>query len=269
MCQSVAEGGRRCAAHTRPGFETALASVTSAHGLSAVVTAQVEAMDAAAAHAATPAGAREVADRIVALTAQGDEVTADFLRSAQHVAQTMEDARQTVSAQVAAYGHDAGAFSAAATAYVDPEVWDPGTPNTDVGEHWSIAEGGTRWHEGGCGAFAIAMTERWPHLKIACELYDDHGAESVAHAWAYDPSTNKRFHIFGAEDWTPTTSPDYDPDSHRVVLDQSPDDVRRLFRGFNTSEDQVYDAMDVAVELFDPNYQPDESDDYDRNHLYF
>ena len=156
---------------------------------------------------------------------------------------------------------DAGATSA-------EDDWDYGTPNTAVGEHWSIAQGGDRWHAGGCGAFAIALTERWPHLKIAAEMYHDHGAESVAHAWAYDPATNTRFHIFGAETWEPTARPDYDPDSHRVLLDQSADDVRRLFRGFNTGEDAVFDAMEVVCEQFDPAYEPD-PDSGDRNHLYF
>lgn len=146
--------------------------------------------------------------------------------------------------------------------------WNYGTPSAEVGEHWSIAQGGDRWHAGGCGAFAIALTERWPHLKIAAEMYHDHGAESVAHAWAYDPATNTRFHIFGAEAWAPTTRPDYDPDSHRVLLDQSAEDVRRLFRGFNTSEDTVYDAMEVVCEQFDPDYVPD-PEAGDRNHLYF
>lgn len=150
----------------------------------------------------------------------------------------------------------------------DTGGWDYGTPNTEVAQHWSIAEGGDRWHAGGCGAFAIALTERWPHLKIAAEMYHDHGAESVAHAWAYDPATNTRFHIFGAEQWEPTTRPDYDPDSHRVLLDQNADDVRRLFRGFNTSEDTVFDAMEVVCEQFDPHYEPD-PDAGDRNYLYF
>lgn len=156
---------------------------------------------------------------------------------------------------------------AVAAATEDPP-WDAGAPATTVGEHWSVAEGGDRWHAGGCGAFAIAMTERWPHLKIAAEMYHDHGSESVAHAWAYDPATNTRFHIFGSEPWTPTEDPDYDPDSHRVLLDQSAADVRALFGGRNTSEDTVFDAMEVACEMFDPDYQPD-PDAGDRRHLYF
>lgn len=261
MCQSQAEGGKRCAAHTRPGFEAALTTVGSARGGVALIEAQVSSMDAVAAHAATPTGAAEVADRRAAAERDGDEVTADFLRSCENVASTMREAQEAVARELAAHP---------SPATIEPtfEDWDPGTPSLDVGEHWSIAEGGTRWHEGGCGAFAIAMTERWPHLKIAAEMYHDHGAESVAHAWAYDPNTNHRFHIFGAEPWTPTTRPDYDPESHRVLLDQSPEDVRRLFRGFNTSEDSVYDAMEVACELFDPDYEAPDNE-YDRNHLYY
>lgn len=262
MCQSAADGGRRCAAHTRPGFEAALVLVTGAHGLGAVMQAQVLQMDAVVAHAGTAKGAAEVADRRDRAEHDGDVLLADFLASAQNVASTMDEVRRSVAAQVAT----------CSPAPVAPDegvaVWDAGTPNLDVGEHWSLAEGGTRWHEGGCGAFAIAMVERWPHLQIACEMYHDRSAESVAHAWAYDPATNTRFHIFGAQGWAPTTRPDYDPESSRVLLGQTPEDVRRLFRGFKCSEDEVYDAMNVAVEMFDPGYEPDD-DEFDRNHLYF
>jgi hypothetical protein len=258
MCQSQAEGGKRCAAHTRPGFESALTTVSAARGGLALIEAQVSSVDAVAAHAATPTGATEVAQRREQAERDGDEVTADFLRSCENVASTLREAQEAVARELAAHSP--------ASEPVVPE-WDPGTPSVDVGEHWSIAEGGDRWHAGGCGAFAIAMTERWPHLKIAAEMYHDHGAESVAHAWAYDPTTNTRFHIFGAEKWEPTTRPDYDPESHRVLLDQTPEDVRRLFRGFNTSEDAVYDGLEVACEMFDPDYVAD--DEFDRNHLYF
>lgn len=264
MCQSVSEGGRRCAAHTRRGYEVAVDAVSTARGPRAIAATQVAVMDAAAAHASTPTGAREIAQRRAEAEADGDVVLADFLASAQNVARAMDEARASVEAQIAALRE----ANAATTLTLDPDAWDPGTPSVEVGEHWSIAEGGDRWHAGGCGAFAMAMVERWPHLKIACEMYNDHGAESVAHAWAYDPTTGHRFHIFGAEKWEPTTRPDYDPDSHRVLLDQSPGDVRRLFRGFNTSEDHVFDALEVACEMFDPAYEPPE-DDYDRNHLYF
>lgn len=284
MCQSQAEGGKRCAAYTRPRFKDALDSVATAQGGKAIIEAQVVAIDAVAAHAATSAGAAEVAAHRKQAEREGDTVTADFLRSCENVAATMREVHQAVSREIAARPSPAAVTTPtqastqpstqpalpvtqpASTSTEEP-AWDPGTPSTDVGEHWSIAEGGTRWHEGGCGAFAIAMTERWPHLKIAAEMYDDHGAESVAHAWAYDPATNTRFHIFGAETWQPTTRPDYDPDSHRVLLEQSPDDIRRLFRGFNTGEDAVFDGMEVACEMFDPDYVAD--DEYERSHLYF
>lgn len=213
-------------------------------------------------HAATPQGAVEVDVLKAQAQRAGDTMMVAFMDMAQNMATGVHASHAAREAEIAARQ---SAQPVAESAEVSG--WDPGTPSTEVGEHWSIAEGGTRWHEGGCGAFAIAMTERWPHLKIACEMYHDCGAESVAHAWAYDPATNTRFHIFGAEKWEPTTRPDYDPDSHRALLDQSPDDVRRLFRGFNTGEDHVFDAMDVACEMFDPDYEADA--EFDRNHLYF
>lgn len=267
MCKSEAEGGRRCAAHTRGPFEAALNEVNSAPTRLAHAHASALRMGEVAAHIATPTGAVETLTLIERATISGNTLLAEYLTSCTSVAEDLNTSYAQREADIAAATQVAAVASMVAES---PEVadWDPGTPSVDVGEHWSIAEGGDRWHAGGCGAFAIAMTERWPHLTIAAEMYHDHGAESVAHAWAYDPATNTRFHIFGAEPWTPTNRPDYDPESHRVLLDQSPDDVRRLFRGFNTSEDSVYDAMEVACEMFDPDYvAPD--DEYDRNHLYF
>lgn len=264
MCKSETEGGRRCAAHTRGPFESALNEVNSAPTRRAHAHAQALRMGDVAAHVATPKGAVEAATLIEQAKASGNTLLVEYLASCTTIAEDLNATYASREADIAAATSGAWATIPESDEVAD---WDPGTPSVDVGAHWSIAEGGDRWHAGGCGAFAIAMTERWPHLKIAAEMYHDHGAESVAHAWAYDPATNTRFHIFGAEQWEPTIRPDYDPESHRVLLDQSPDDVRRLFRGFNTSEDAVYDALEVACEQFDPDYVAD--DEYDRNHLYF
>lgn len=256
MCKAITDGGQRCAAHTRPAYEAAAPNTPV--------------WDRAAAdYASTPTGAAvltsdwQAAQRLSALHPTLVNIAAEMaLRQALTRGDQIREANQCTAATLTQ--------SVADEPVVDDEAgeWDYGTPDTTVGEHWSIAEGGDRWHAGGCGAFAIALTERWPHLKIAAEMYHDHGAESVTHAWAYDPATSTRFHIFGAETWEPTVRPDYDPDSHRVLLDQSAEDVRRLFRGFNTSEDAVYDALEVVCEQFDPAYAED-PDAGDRNHLYF
>lgn len=269
MCQAQVDGGRRCAAHARPAFQSAVHAVNTARSRQSQTNAQVAGLDAVAQFAATPSGKTEVAAMLDHAHASGDTTLVAFLGLGQDKAVAINTRYAAVEAQVAAAQaalHPA-IKSSTLTVVSDEQAWDPGTPTLTAGEHWSIADGGTRWQEGGCGAFAIGMAQRWPHLKIACEMYDDHGADSVAHAWAYDPATNKRFHIFGAEDWKPTTRPDYDPDSHKVLLDQSPEDVQTLFRGFNCSEDAVMDATDVACEMFDPEYTPD--DEYDRQHLYF
>lgn len=274
MCQSLTEGGRRCAAHTRPKFQSAIEEVQSCGSRRAQQDAMVRRVDDVMWHAVTPTGAIEVAAVRDYAERSGDHTLAGFLGMGERMAvgakqALAESAAESAEAEAAAAAREAVPSSAAVP--LPEDAWDPGQPALDVGEHWSIAEGGTRWHEGGCGAFAIAMTERWPHLQIACEMYDDHGAESVAHAWAYDPATNRRFHIFGAEKWQPTSQPDYDRGSHRVLLGQSAEDVRRLFRGHNCGEDSVYDALEVACEMFDPGYVPPDGDDEfaNRNHLYF
>lgn len=66
MCQSQAEGGKRCAAHTRGAYE---AAVRGGIGLPPQVLADRldSAFDAVVAHARTPAGAEQIATHIAAL----------------------------------------------------------------------------------------------------------------------------------------------------------------------------------------------------------
>lgn len=58
MCQSQAEGGRRCASHTRPLFMSALENMKDSERITQVTIAQF--IDAAVAHASTPSGIVEV-----------------------------------------------------------------------------------------------------------------------------------------------------------------------------------------------------------------
>jgi hypothetical protein len=264
MCKPKADGGRRCAAHTRPAFLSTLTALRAAHGPMKQAEAVVAGMAAATEHALTPKGNREMQALLQESQAAGQALVEGVAAGALRMATQAQEMRAEIAAQTAA--RQAAPAATPVTA-ADPEAWDYGTPKADVEPHWSIAEGGDRWHAGGCGAFAIAAVERWPHLQIACEMYYDHGKETVAHAWAYDPATSTRFHIYGAESWTPTDRPDYDRDSHRVLLNQTAEDVRRHFRGHNCSEDTVMDAMDVVCEMFDPNFVAD--DEFDRTHLYF
>lgn len=60
MCQSQAEGGRRCAAHTRPAYRKALDEVLSAYSLAGVRRAREVGRAAVMAHAMTPTGRAEV-----------------------------------------------------------------------------------------------------------------------------------------------------------------------------------------------------------------
>lgn len=62
MCQSQAEGGRRCAAHTRPAYRQAVEKALDPPGYSlfGVRQAREEGRAAVLAHASTPTGRVEV-----------------------------------------------------------------------------------------------------------------------------------------------------------------------------------------------------------------
>ena len=118
-------------------------------------------------------------------------------------------------------------------------------PRTDVAEADGARD--SYWTSGGCGAFAVAMVQRWPHLKIAVEVYRDGDDQFVSHCWAYD-GTHK-FDIFGAETWKPSeVSMGYRTD--RVILDQNAEQVDDLFStGANLGS--VWEAADVIEEMFE------------------
>lgn len=60
MCQSRADGGRRCAAHTRSVYRKALDEVLSASSLAGVRRAREQGRAAVVAHATTPTGRVEI-----------------------------------------------------------------------------------------------------------------------------------------------------------------------------------------------------------------
>lgn len=76
MCKSIAEGGLRCASHTRPAYATALAAVRSG---TLEVNNQFTFAEAAQAYAATPAGRKAATADIQALRAEGKDVAATVL----------------------------------------------------------------------------------------------------------------------------------------------------------------------------------------------
>lgn len=97
MCRSGRDGGRRCAAHTRPGFHRALSAVSAAAATGAqdrISAAFIAHTQPATVHACTPKGAREVAEALHQATASHQTVLADFLTHVQDRA-----ARQTQQAQ--------------------------------------------------------------------------------------------------------------------------------------------------------------------------
>lgn len=117
-------------------------------------------------------------------------------------------------------------------------------PRTNVPEYPDART--SYWTSGGCGAFAAAMVDRWPHLKIAVDIYMSSGEELVSHCWAYD-GTHK-YDIFGSEEWEPTEHA-FGYDSLRVVLDQSAEQVDALF-STDANLDAMWEALDVIEVMF-------------------
>lgn len=142
MCQSVAEGGRRCASWTRPRFQAALDVLASSSTPRARLDAQVFGINAVAQHAATPSGATEVDDLIAQFEASDDRM-ASFLRSAKtRAAKINEDyaAREAdVATRIAATTSDDRELPATA----DDHVF---LSTTDKAGRVSVKDFGVRVH---------------------------------------------------------------------------------------------------------------------------
>ena len=117
-------------------------------------------------------------------------------------------------------------------------------------------EGVTAWHvagdlangfmEGGCGSFALAMKEAYPHVKIAAEV--DHEG-FVSHAWAYDGTY--RYDADGATEWSPL--PDNFCGAYRdsvsVELDVSQEWLEAAFRRPLTTNDHYGNAFPTVIAM--------------------
>jgi hypothetical protein len=111
MCEPKSEGGRRCAAHTRPDFQTAIARVTSAKTAQQLDTALFNGYLDIARHASTPTGERETkALRAEALN-QGDDDMASYLDACLTVAEGMRYTHARIAEELRARtgSHDAAA----------------------------------------------------------------------------------------------------------------------------------------------------------------
>lgn len=67
MCQSQADGGKRCATHTRPAYTAAVADIMNVPEPDRPATAD-RVRNSIITHALTPAGAKELNDLCVGLT---------------------------------------------------------------------------------------------------------------------------------------------------------------------------------------------------------
>jgi uncharacterized protein with HEPN domain len=90
MCDSIAEGGQRCAAHTRPRFERAVPGTAAWD-------------DAAADYAATPAGHTELQRLLDVATVSGDITSEAALRSALRVGETRRAAYMETRNRIAVH----------------------------------------------------------------------------------------------------------------------------------------------------------------------
>ena len=100
MCQPKSQGGRRCAARTRPGYEAAITRITGAESWAARQAAQVDAMADIARHVATPAGGREVQQLRDGLHNNGDHATAGYLDSCLRIGSEMRKNFDAIEADI-------------------------------------------------------------------------------------------------------------------------------------------------------------------------
>jgi hypothetical protein len=81
VCQSRAQGGRRCATHTRRAFTAALSALHSAGDDSTRETARIDGTNAVLAHASTRRGRLEVDNEVIQAEERGDTQTEAWLTS--------------------------------------------------------------------------------------------------------------------------------------------------------------------------------------------
>lgn len=82
MCESLADGGRRCAAHTRPAYEAAMARLGGATDPTEQAEARATGTGEVAAFASTRSGRPEVEQAFVAAELARDHETAAWLATA-------------------------------------------------------------------------------------------------------------------------------------------------------------------------------------------
>lgn len=142
MCQSAAEGGRRCAAHTRPGFQRALFTFGAEPDASKRALLVEEHADAIIEHAVTPKGKTEVAEAIARIetvyadnpsrTAAEEAGRAEYVYALKKAAMraslrhTLEHAGATTHA-LARTGRPAPAVAECETGSVNSSTSTPGT----------------------------------------------------------------------------------------------------------------------------------------------
>lgn len=105
MCKSLAEGGQRCAAHTRAKLETKATAVEAAVNsgdAAALRAAQTEWEDAAAEYASTDEGHRHLAAHAAAAEKSGDLHTAALLGVAVRRGEDLRAANRETAALIAA-----------------------------------------------------------------------------------------------------------------------------------------------------------------------
>lgn len=96
MCESLAEGGRRCAAHTRPAFDEAIAAIVAAPDDAARNEARAQGIGAVAAHASTRTGATEVAALREAAEQGNAPQVAAWLATCERLGASQRDAANAV-----------------------------------------------------------------------------------------------------------------------------------------------------------------------------
>lgn len=94
MCKSIAEGGMRCAAHTRPAYAAKLAELRSVTEITQEDHAAFT--EAARAYAATPTGSKAVAADIEALADSNPDLSEALRAAATQGAQDYRDAKEAV-----------------------------------------------------------------------------------------------------------------------------------------------------------------------------